>query len=63
MIEPPAMSFPLSDEVLAEHLATCNTGDPERDHIDADSLLCRQLAALGYTHSVTVFQTLKKWYA
>ncbi|MGH9968498.1 MAG: hypothetical protein ACREBG_11815 [Pyrinomonadaceae bacterium] len=38
--------------------------DPERNHGEADALLCRALKEIGYEEGVRIFlEDIKKWYA
>ena len=37
--------------------------DTERDHIDADFLMCQVLTSLGYRDGVDTFLAMQKWYA
>ncbi len=39
------------------------TGDTEMSHCDADDLLCKVLAELGYADGVKIFTEMDKWYA
>ena len=37
--------------------------DPERDHCEADELLCEALMDLGFANGVKIYATIFKWYA
>ena len=37
--------------------------DTERDHGDADALMCQILESLGYGEGVKIFRKMGKWYA
>lgn len=37
--------------------------DSEREHEDADNLMCEVLTSLGYEDGVTIFKNATKWYA
>jgi len=37
--------------------------DKERDHCEADDILCELLSSLGYGEVVDQFNKLEKWYA
>lgn len=41
----------------------CNTDDPERDHGEADNLLCSLLLDLGFRETVDAWREIEKWYA
>lgn len=38
-------------------------GDTERDHCDADEVLCELLIHLGYKDIVDAWEEVDKWYA
>lgn len=38
-------------------------GDTEMGHADADSILCKLLAALGYSDVVEEYEKVDKWFA
>lgn len=39
------------------------SSDPEQGHIEADEILCEIAAKHGYYEVVSIFESLKKWYA
>lgn len=53
------------EEFKAEMEKIHNEGsyDPEAAHCDADDLMARTLAELGYSEGVAIFGKLDKWYA
>lgn len=38
------------------------SGDPERSHGEADTILCELLVSLGYADVVKEFNKVTKWY-
>jgi len=44
-------------------MSSCNSGDWEVDHGNADDTLCMLLEELGYGKVVEVFDKVGKWYA
>lgn len=43
----------------------CNdrTGDTERNHIEADIILCDFLTSIGHADIVEAYDEIEKWYA
>lgn len=55
---------PTADIVLAGLIALQRIRfDPERNHSNADELLCLLLKELGYTDIVEAYEKIEKWYA
>jgi len=46
-----------------ELLRKCEDMDQEIGHMEADDILCKLLAELGYQEVVDVYESLPKWYA
>lgn len=53
----------LNDEDMAKVMTRLITNDPEVDHAALDRALCGLLRDLGYTKTVEVFESAKKWYS
>jgi hypothetical protein len=60
------LQFPLTDELLSTILSAIsndeNLGFAEERHSAADEILCLQLKSLGFPDSVSVFESMEKWY-
>ena len=50
----------MSKELLLKYLEECNTGDEEKDHAKADSLLLDYIDDAEITEA---FMKVEKWYA
>ena len=51
------------DDYLKEMQEIAEIDDQELRHCEADDLLCRIVADLGYVEVVKVFESFGKWYA
>lgn len=51
------------DDYYAILMMTCNTGDEEDDHLNADRVIIRILTELGYHKVVDEFNKIEKWYS
>ena len=51
------------EEFAAKMQEIAEAGDPEAAHTEADALMCKVLAALGYEAGVRTFRHMRKWYA
>lgn len=52
------------DELFANKIKEdCFTDDPERDHDNADGILCELLDGLGFVKTVEAFTKVDKYYA
>ena len=50
-------------EELEEIIAKQNIKNKERNHIEADSILCEVLRARGHHELVDAYQQISKWYS
>ena len=57
VVPPEAFAAAMTEIASKEYL------DTEKAHGDADELMCKVLASLGYHEGVTVFQRMEGWYA
>ena len=53
----------MTDKEFTIKLRGLDRDDIERAHVEADKLLCEILINLGYTESVKVYKSMRKWYA
>lgn len=52
------------DNMYAERIQnSCHTGDDERDHVEADEIVCNLLTELGFHKVVEAYEDVGKWYA
>lgn len=51
------------DEFKAQMAEYSRSDDEEYRHIDADALMCKVLAELGYKDGIRIFRAMDKWYA
>lgn len=52
------------DDMYAKSIQnSCNTGDNERDHAEADEIVCNLLKELGFHKVVEAYEDVGKWYA
>ena len=50
-------------KIILSELEKMNGNDPNREHFEADALLCSLLLSHGYKDIVYEFNKLKKWYS
>ena len=50
-------------ELLALMMEETDTGEPERDHYNADELLCDILISLGYDEVIEEYKKITRWYS
>ena len=56
-------AFAVNMQAIVDRQTAMKRPDVERDHGEADDLLCAQLQALGYVRGVEIYDAIKKWYA
>jgi len=50
------------EEAKRKLLEVLASDDPEKNHKDADDVLCALLVSLGYVDVVELYERLEKWY-
>ena len=54
---------PLSPQEFDARMKACESGDIERQHAEADDLMCELLENLGYQDGIARFRAMYRWYA